>query len=677
MLKQFVRYALCISLMTLSTLATADVVDDFTQVHYFGNEVETQYITDALAPYGLSRWNNASPLGTPVTVYYAFAGEELGYISPSDVQRSFHQYEKDAIVEQFNDVMSFTNITLIETTDISITNFVFRIGTGEGNGASLPPQTPDDTGYKAVMFSESHNLRYLNPNRETNYVRYEHYDVDYKHDVSRSKWFISHEIGHVLGLFHPFNVIGGNSAPFPLDEEDNHKFNTVMSYQGGNLSSEGYGASSFRIYDIIALQSLYGVNTDNKLENTLYEYDDTYDFHQVIADAGGNDTISVENSARDNVIDLRGGKFSSIAPNYVSWYTDCYDGSYEGDFTTNPDGTCTEDTPTGGHEHLNRSHNSLSIDINTVIENATGGTGDDTLIANSVANDINGGDGTDTVMFAGTKADYTIDFIDAYTVVVTSVADTDNEDTLTNIEFLNFVTDFSDLSTAEIVELNQAPVVTVLESIDVRSSQQVVINATATDAENNELTFLWTQVDGTELVLTSADTLNVSFIAPAATETDVIHLQLTVSDGTNIVTKPIELVVLPNNAPVITDVTADQTVDERITVTLTVAATDADNDALTYRWTINGATVTLTGDTTDTVTFTAPDVTTSTNLTVQVFVTDGFDEVSSDIRTVTVNNIDTTTPPVVTPPTEKSSGGSMGWIVLALSGLIAFRKKLN
>lgn len=665
MYKKFVRSALCISLIATSafaTMATADVVQDFTQVHYFGNEVETQYITDALTPYGLSRWNHANPLGTPVTVYYAFAGEELGYISPNDVQRSFHQYEKDAIVEQLDDVMSFTNITLIETTDISITNFVFRIGAGEGNGASLPPQTPDDTGYKAVSFSESHNLRYLNPDRDNNYVRYEEYDVDYKHDVSRSKWFISHEIGHVLGLFHPFNVIGSNEAPFPLDDEDNHQFNTVMSYQIGNVSSETYRASSFKIYDIIALQSLYGVNADNKLEDTLYEYDDTYSFHQVISDAGGNDTISVENSARDNIIDLRGGKFSSIAPNFVGFYEICPDGSSTG----------CGDNP---HEHLGRSHNSLSIDINTVIENATGGTGDDTLIANSVANDINGGDGTDTVMFAGTKADYTIVIEDAYTVVVTSVVDTDDEDTLTNIEFLNFVTDFSDLSTAEVVALNQAPVVTVIESIDVKSSQQVVINATATDAENNELTFLWTQVDGTELVLTNADTLNVSFTAPAATDTDVIHLQLTVSDGTNIVTKPIEVVVLPNNAPVITDVTADQTVDERTTVTLTVTATDADNDDLTYRWVVNGATVTLTGSTTDTVSFTAPDVTSATNLTVQVFVTDGFDEVSSEIRTITVNNIDTTPDPVVTPPKKESSGGgSFGYLILLIAGLRLFRK---
>lgn len=666
MLKKCITPALFVPLIaisTFSTFANADVVEDFTQVHYYGNEVEKEYVTNALAPYGLSRWNNAEPLGTPVTVYYAFAGEVLGYVSPNDAQRSFYEYEREAIIDALNDVASFTNITLVETTDIGITNFVFRIKTTNGNGASMAPQL-GDTGLKNVVFSEVDNLRYLNPERESNYERYEHNDVDYKHDKSRSQWFINHEIGHVLGLFHPFSV-GTNIAPFPLDEEDDHKFNTVMSYQSGNFSSETYVASTFKMYDIIALQNLYGVNTDNKLENTVYEYDDTYSFHQVIVDTGGEDTISVENSERDNVIDLRGGKFSSIAPNFVSYYEICPDGSSVG-------------CGTNAHEHLNRSHNSLSIDFDTVIENATGGFGDDRLIANSVSNTIRGGDGTDTVMFAGTKADYIVVIENAYTVVVTSVSNPDDEDTLTDVEFLKFVTDFSTLGTdednSEIVNLNQAPVITLAETLTVRETLEATITATVIDPENEALTYVWTQLDGTEVVLTNTDTLSIVFTAPSVNTEETITLQLEVSDGFNTVTSSIAVVVIPNTAPVITDVTADQTVDERTAVALTVTATDADNEALTYRWVVNGATVTLAGDTSDTVTFTAPDVTTATNLTVQVFVTDGLDEVSSEVRTVTVNNIDTTPDPVVTPTKKESSGGSFGYLILLIAGLRLFRK---
>ena len=160
-----------------------------------------------------------------------------------------------------------------------------------------------------------------------------------------------------------------------------------------------------------------------------------------------------------------------------------------------------------------------------------------------------------------------------------------------------------------------------------------------------------------------------SFTAPSVDVEETINLQLVVSDGTTDVTNTVAVVVLPNTAPVITDVTANQTVDERTTVTLTTTATDADNDTLTYRWVVNGAMVTLTGSTTDTVTFTAPDVASATSLTLQVFVTDGVDEVSSETQTVTVNNVD-----VVESPKEKSSGGSFGYLIFLLAGLRFFRR---
>ncbi len=665
MLKQFVRSVLCISFLITSAFATAeDLVENYNEVHHFAQDIDKQYAIKALTQSSLSRWNHDDPLGTPVTVTYAFAGEVLGYIAPEeyDVHRDFLDYERNAIIGVLDEASSFTNITFVEVTTIGETDFVIRISTA-GSSATLAPTLADGDafGYGTIHISDETVLRYLNPERETNYIRHHISDVDYKHDYSRSMGVIIHEVGHVLGMSHPFSV-GENTVPFPLETGDDNKFNTAMAYNLGNIPSETYQPTSFRPYDIIALQHLYGKNENNNTDSAPYEYDDTYTFHQVIVDAAGDDLISVANSTRDNTIDLRSGKYSSIAPNYVSGYFNCPDGSSTG----------CGDNP---HEHLNRSHNSLFIDVDTLIENATGGSGNDTLVANYVANDINGGDGVDTVMFAGAKIDYTIDIVNSFTVIVTSNTDAENVDTLTGVEFLNFVSDFSDLSTAEIVALNQAPVVTVIDFLDAKSSQEIVISAAATDAENNELTFLWTQVSGTEVVLKNADTMNVSFTAPTVTDTDVIRLELTVSDGVNVVIKQITVAVLPNNMPVITDVTADQTVDERTTVTLTVAATDADNEALTYRWVVNGATVILTGDTSDTVTFTAPEVTTATNLTVQVFVTDGFDEVSSEIRTITVNNIDTTPDPVVTPPKKESSGGgSFGYLILLIAGLRLFRK---
>lgn len=658
MLKPFVRSALFLSItasaMFASTSATASTEVDFATTHLFQEQqVDKQYVLDALVQNSTSRWNYDSPVGTPVTIYYAFTGEEFGYATTDDVRRDWYAYEKNAVVEELEEVSTYTGITFVEVTDVQSVNVLFRISSGDGNGASMPPRNAgEDIGYRTVALSENKNLRYLNPNRETSYVRYHQSDVDYKHDYSRSKWAIIHEIGHAIGLWHPFSA-GENTVPAPLNAEDDHKFNTVMAYDWPEITSESYEATSFKYYDVIALQHLYGKNVNKETGDTLYEYDDTYGFHQTIIDVDGNDTISVANSERNNVIDLRGGQFSSIAPNYVGWYVACEEGGYECGTT---------------HEHLGRSYNSLAIDVDTVLENATGGSGDDILVANSIANTLDGGEGVDIAMFGGNKADYTVE-IDSNTVTVTSVSDGEDIDTVTNVEFLKFAD--------ETVSLNQAPVITLPETVTVRETLQVDIEATVTDTENDDLTYTWTQVDGTDVTLTSADALSVSFDAPAVDAQETINLQLEVSDDTNVVTSSVEVVVIPNNAPVITDVTADQTVDEGTTVTLTVTATDGDDENLAYRWVVNGATVILTGDTTDSISFTAPDVTSDTALTVEVFVSDSFDEVSTT-STVTVKNVEASSGGGTTPevkPAEKSSGGSFGWLMLLLSSSLVLIRK--
>jgi serralysin len=646
-MKYYTLASAAVLVATLSTTANATEVD-FTTTHFFQpTAVDKQYVLDALNPNMDSRWNYDSPLGTPVTVKYAFAGDDFGYAIPQDVQRDFYQYEKDAIVEELIEVSSFTNITFVEVFDVGSVEILFRIGAGVANSANMAPtDAADASTFASVLYSADTNLRYLNPERESTYERFTTQDVDFKHDYSRSKWFIIHEIGHVLGLYHP--MVGDT----PLTVDDAHTFNTVMAYNIPTISSETYRSSSFKVYDVLALQHIYGKNVNKNTGDSLYEYDDTYSFHKTIIDIDGNDTISVANSERDSVIDLRGGYFSSIAPNNVGWYYEsCND---------------ADGNPIDGCEHLNRSHNNLSLDVDSVIENATGGNGDDILVANSVANTLNGGDGIDTAMFAGNKADYTIEIVNSYTVVVHSVADSGDIDDLIDMEFIKF--------DDETIALNQAPVVTLPETVTVRETLQAIIAVTVSDPENDELTYTWTQLSGIEVSLTGADALNVNFNAPAVDVEETITLQLVVSDGTNVVTNTVDVVVIPNNAPVITDVTADQSINEGDTVTMNVTATDADDDTLTYRWVVNGATVTLTGDTTNTITFTAPSVTSDTALNVQVFVSDGFDEVSSETRTVTVKNVATVAPEVK--PAEKSSGGSFGWLMILLSSsLVLLRKK--
>lgn len=659
-------------LATLSTSVYATEPFNMNTIHSkFENEMHSnvnvkdaafrQYVLDALLVNESSRWNYASPLGTPVTVNYAFAGTDFGYpYTGCCVERDFKQFEKNAIVEVFSKISAVAGVTFVEVTDVADTNVILTISTNAA-GAEFPPTNANDAARpRIVHIGETDYLNYLDPNRDVQpYNRLKESDVDFKHDVSRTMWAITHEIGHILGLKHTAYNDNGTIVRL-LDESEENKLFSVMSYNVPVTTSQIYSPTTMKKYDVVALQHLYGAPAI-PVVSEHYEYDDTFSFHQMIVDADGHDTLSVVNSVRDNVLDLRSGAFSSIAPNPT--------GFYNADI---------------GGEHLNRSHNSLSIGFDTVIEDAVGGSGNDILIGNDIANsltgnggndfltghgendELNGGSGFDTAVYLGYRADYTITYEDGYV----TVDGADGLDKLVEMEAIQFAD--------ETLVFNSAPVITLPENTDLRSEHQTSVLASVVDADDDEITYSWTQVGGDELTLDNTDTTEVSITAPVVTEETSYTLQLEVTDGKDTVTETTVVNVIPNNLPVVS-IADTQTVDENTSVSVSVEATDADNDNLTYRWVVNGATVTLTGDDTATVTFTAPNVSSDTTLTVEAFVSDGFDEVSAS-TTVTVKNVATNTGSGTNnnnagSTDSKSGGGSFGWMIVMLGCLLTIRRK--
>jgi Ca2+-binding RTX toxin-like protein len=195
-------------------------------------------------------------------------------------------------------------------------------------------------------------------------------DVWFNHSVSDTVtqtpgsygYFVTlHEIGHTLGLKHPHDwQQGGTTLPYM---EDNRQY-TVMSYQGH--PNYGIEPSSLLLYDIAALQYLYGANMATRSGDTTYTWAANEQFISCIWDGGGIDTIDASNQSRRVVIDLNPGNFSSV-------------GSRSGSNATN----------------------NLSIAFESWIENAIGGSGSDTLIGNGAANRLEGGAGDDTLKGGG------------------------------------------------------------------------------------------------------------------------------------------------------------------------------------------------------------------------------------------------------------------------------------
>ena len=77
-------------------------------------------------------------------------------------------------------------------------------------------------------------------------------------------------------------------------------------------------------------------------------------------------------------------------------------------------------------------------------------------------------------------------------------------------------------------ETNTAPVVNVNEDFQVNTGQTITLIATATDAEHDELTYLWQQDSGEAVILSDVGKLSAVFVAPS--ESGSLSFSLTATD---------------------------------------------------------------------------------------------------------------------------------------------------
>ena len=204
-----------------------------------------------------------------------------------------------------------------------------------------------------------------------------------------------HEIGHGLGLAHPHDD-GGGSSIWPgvtgrFDSYGSNNLNqgifTVMSYnpgwdavqdpEGDRRTAYGYVGGPMA-FDIAAIQYLYGPNMAYHTGNDTYTLpgiDAPGTFWTCIWDADGVDQI-VYGGTRNATIDLRAATIDNSltgggVPSYVHYSVPFDALSVLGGFT---------------------------IANGVVIENASGGSGNDTLTGNNVANFLSGNNGADALV---------------------------------------------------------------------------------------------------------------------------------------------------------------------------------------------------------------------------------------------------------------------------------------
>ncbi|NTX13749.1 tandem-95 repeat protein [Myxococcus sp. CA056] len=234
--------------------------------------------------------------------------------------------------------------------------------------------------------------------------------------------------------------------------------------------------------------------------------------------------------------------------------------------------------------------------------------------------------------FSGTAV--TLSGADTATVTFTSPEVASDRDIVLRLNVSDGSLTSTDFVTVRVLNVNRAP--TVNAGLDGSANERgsFTLSGSASDADGDSVTYLWTQVSGTPVALTGYTAASATFATPEVDFDTTLTFRLTVSDGKVSVNDTVDVVIHDvNRAPVVT--ASSVTVDERSTANLTATASDADGDTLTYAWTqLSGAPVTLSGADTATASFATGEVAANAVLTFRVTVSDGTATATQD---VTVN----------------------------------------
>ncbi|MFB6451689.1 matrixin family metalloprotease [Bradyrhizobium tunisiense] len=273
-----------------------------------------------------------------------------------------------------------------------------------------------------------------------------------------------HELGHALGLKHSQEAGGPGNVAVP-SAHDSSEY-TVMSYRSyvgasttGGYTNEAYGYSqTYMANDILALQTMYGADYTTQSGSTVYTWNPTTGqefingvgqlapgggaggaanrIYETVWDGGGVDTYDLSNYATNLSLNLNPGASSVLSSVQLAYLGD-------------------------GHYASGNVYNAYlySGDVRSYIDNATGGSGNDTIIGNAIANTLNGGGGndtitggagndtiiggagTDTAMCSGNQSNYAVSYdsvTQTFILVDQRSGSPDGTDTVTGMENFQF-----------------------------------------------------------------------------------------------------------------------------------------------------------------------------------------------------------------------------------------------
>lgn len=370
----------------ISFFATEDAtyyLDVFSYAPYTGGySITTSEINPAdYDPLDAINWVSANNVQfdecNTAYVYFGEAGNDFGEGLPSF---GWTDFEKQQVMKALEEYEKVLGVNYEITTDESAATFRLFTTTSGSFGAYMYPQDP--------AFGDAQGIAAFNVDSGG--------WGDFPQSLEQGGYSfetILHEFGHGHGLAHPHDQGGGSEVMLgvtgPFGSYGVYDLNqgvyTVMSYNS-SWETGPNGESPFTIagisngwagtlsaLDIAALQQRYGANNHYAKGNDTYVIKDVQavgTYYETIWDTKGKDTIKYD-GARNARIDL-----TAATLNY---------------------------SPTGGGvvSFVDGIFGGFTIAAGVVIENATGGSGNDTLLGNDAKNELKGNAGDDFLMGRG------------------------------------------------------------------------------------------------------------------------------------------------------------------------------------------------------------------------------------------------------------------------------------
>lgn len=326
------------------------------------------YVDGILGDYKWGTSNLTYSFPTSASFYGSYSSGE-----PSSNFGALNAAQIQAAKAAFASYAAIANLTFTQVTESSTTHGDLRVAMSD-----LPATA---WGYYPSTAASGGDVWM---NKSTGY---------YNSPVKGNYAYISflHEIGHAFGLEHPQD----NNMPSSRDSIEY----TVMSYRSyvgaplQNYTNETWGfAQTLMMYDIAAIQHMYGANFTTNAGSSVYTWSPTTGQMSIngvgqgapggnrilmtVWDGGGVDTYDLSNYSTNLKIDLNPGAWTTTSAEQLAR------------LTTN-----------GSKLAIGNIANALLYngDLRSLIENAEGGSGNDTIVGNVADNTLWGNGGADTL----------------------------------------------------------------------------------------------------------------------------------------------------------------------------------------------------------------------------------------------------------------------------------------